>query len=293
MPQGRYYLGRVIKLGQLNQELFINTITKSPIVNIGKFAWAITDVIDKRNDVSPYIFGHLSKFATDGQVKKVDTGERSQIDEVAKNLLIASSPFVYLPQYSGIAYLHVWNQIQEDVFPRRFKSIIEAAFDNIFVECSIKPISDYGTFIAKLREIDQFVEISATVHPPNPLFGRLWESLKDYVDKRNASELSVKETSTKRDGIDTNIINLMDGIQKNPQFSPKYTPDITDSALLMATDGYGRGKVIGEHNGEERIIKTSDTKKSFLNDKEPVIHDLATKATKQFELINRERDMKH
>lgn len=293
MRQGRYYLGRVIKLGRLNQELLMDAIVKSPVVNIGKFAWAITDVVDKRNDDFPYLFGHLSKFSLEGQVTKVDISERSQVDEIAENLLIASAPFVYLPQYSGIAYLHVWNQIQEEVFPRRFKSIIEAAYDYFFVECNIEPISDYSTFVSKLREIDQFIEISANVHPPNPLFGRLWNSLRDYVNKRNASEVSLRETTTKNEGIDTNIIPLMDGILEDPQFSPETPPDITDAALLMAADGYGNGKVLGKHNGEERIIKTSDTKKSFLDDKEPDAHELAEKVAKQFEIITQERDMGH
>jgi len=293
MQQGRYYLGRVIKLGRLNQELFMNAIVESPVVTVSKFAWAITDVIDKRGDNLPYLFGHLSKFSLEGQVTKVNISKRSQIDESAENLLIASSPFIYLPNYSGIAYLHVWNQIQEEVFPKRFKAIIEAAYDNFFVECNIEPISDYSTFVSKLREIDQFIEISANINPPNPLFGRLWGSLKDYVEKRNASELSIKEITTNNRGLSTNIIVLMDGILENPQFSPETPPDITDTALLMAADGYGNGKVIGRHNGEERIIRTSDTKKSFLDNKEPVVHELAEKVAKQFEIVTQERDMNH
>ncbi len=50
-----------------------------------------------------------------------------QVRAIAPNLLEASAPFVYLPEFSGLAFLHVWNGIQEDVFPRRFKAIIEAA----------------------------------------------------------------------------------------------------------------------------------------------------------------------
>ena len=208
MPQGTYYLGRVIKLGRLTQELFMNAISDSPIVNHGKFAWAITDVIDRRNETLPFVFGRLSKFAQEGRVKVVDTQEKSQVDALTENLLIASAPFVYLPEYSGIAYLHVWNQIQEDVFPRRFASIIEAAYSNFFVSCSIEPISDYSTFVAKLGEMDQFTEISAKIHPPNPVFGRLWASLKDYVDKRNASELSLKETAKGNESLETDIAYL-------------------------------------------------------------------------------------
>lgn len=33
-----------------------------------------------------------------------------------ENLVIATSPFIYLVDFSGLAYLHVWNQIERDTF---------------------------------------------------------------------------------------------------------------------------------------------------------------------------------
>jgi hypothetical protein len=293
MQQGRYYLGRVIKLGVLTQELFMNAIVDSPTVAIGKFNWTITDVVDKRNEGFPYVFGKLSKFASEGYVTVVDTDARSQIDEPTENLLIASAPFVYLPNFSGMAYLHVWNQIQEELFPRRFKTIIEAAYNNFFVECTVEPISDYRAFAAKLQEINTFTEISAKVHPPNPLFGRLWGSLNEYVKKRQASEMSVKEVSSDNEGLKTDIIALIIGIMENPQYDPPTIPDITDSALLMAADGYGRGKVVGERSGGKVVIRTSETKKSFLLERNPAPDELAEESRKHFGQINEERDMQH
>ncbi len=293
MPRGRYYLGRVIKLGQLDQDMLMNAIAEAPTLTIGKFAWTITDVTDKREYDLPFVFGRLSKFSREGHVTIVDTDSKSQIDALAENLLIASSPFVYLPEYSGIAYLHVWNGIQEEIFPRRFKSIIEATYDNFFVDCSIEPVSDYKAFTSKLKEIDLFTEISAKVYPPNPLFGRLWSSLKDYVKKRNATELSVKETSEEGKGIKTNIINLMVGIMENPQYVPEEEADITDAALLMSADGYGRGKVVGESDGAEVIIRTTETQKSFLHTKEPDPEEFAKESEQHFKKISKERDMDH
>ena len=99
-----------MKLGRLDQGLLIDAIVKSPTVSIGKYDWTITDVVDKRSEI-PFVFGKLSKFAKEGYVTIVDTDAKSQVDEPTENLLIASAPFVYLPDYSGVAYLHVWNQI--------------------------------------------------------------------------------------------------------------------------------------------------------------------------------------
>ena len=137
MRLGRYYLGRVSKLGRLTESMLIDAILDSPIILSAKYEWKITDVVDGRHETPPFIYGELSKFHPVGDVTVVDTEENAKVAQPTKNLHVASSPFVYLPDFSGIAYLHVWNQIQKDVFPRRFKSIIEKAYDNFFcaVQC--------------------------------------------------------------------------------------------------------------------------------------------------------------
>src|SRR5471032_769354 len=293
MARGRYYLSRVIKLGLLDQEKLMLAILNSPIVEIGKFDWTITDVVDARSEGAPFIFGKLSKYAKNGRVKIVDENSKSQINTEAPNLLEASSPFIYLPNYSGLIFLHVWNGIQEDVFPRRFKAIIEKAYDNFFVNCEVEPVSDYKAFVAKLQAIDTFTELSAKVYPPNPMFGRLWESLNEYVKKRKVSDVVLKETSMNFSGIDKKIVSLIKNILENPNYQPDVEPDITDAAILMAADGYGSGKVSGLENGVEVIVRTSDTQKSFLFNPDPHPTELAAAALGHFSKISTERDMKH
>lgn len=292
MRKGRYYLGRVIKIN-LNQKQLMDAIANSQIVSIGKFDWTITDVVDARGEESPYVFGKLSKYAKDGHAIVIDEVKRAQADTAVPNKLEASSPFIYLPDYSGIAFLHVWNGIQEDVFPRRFKTIIEAAFDGFMVACDVEPVTDYRAFTARLRKLSRFTELSATVYPPNPLFGRLWGSLNEYINRRNASEVSVKEQTTKSEGIKSQVIDLMDKILESPNYEPIASPEIGDAAILMAADGYGRGKVVGIENGEEVVIKTSDTQKSFLFSQVPQSQELAQKTRIVFERVSVERDMKH
>lgn len=292
MRRGRYYLGRVVKIN-LDQGGLMDAIANAPIVNIGKFDWTITDVKDCRDETIPYVFGKMSKYAKEGHAKVIDEIQKSQVDADVPNLLEASSPFVYMPEFSGIAFLHVWNGIQEEVFPRRFKSIIEAAFDNLFVACDIEPISDYRAFTSRLKKLQELNELSATVHPPNPLFGRLWGSLNDYIASRNATEVTVKEQSSRSGGIKSKLIALMDNIMDSPGYEPEVVPDIGDAAILMAADGYGRGKVVGIENGEEVVLRTSDTQKSFLHAKEPIPGELAIKSRIQLEKVSEERDMDH
>lgn len=293
MKRGRYYLSRVIKLGELNQSRLLDAIAKAPVVPIGKFVWTITDVTDHRDAISPYVFGNLAKFSRQGMVKLVDEPAKQQVEAVAPNLLEASAPFVYLPEFSGLTFLHFWNGIQEDVFPRRFKAIIEAAYDNFFVDCTIEPVADYRVFLDKLRSLNKITQLSAHVHPPNPLYGRLWGSLDKYVKRRQASEVVIRETSDSSKGLSTDLIKLIERILENPKYQPKSEPDITDAAMLMAADGYGYGKAVGIEGDAEVIVRTTESQKSFLFEKEPEPEMLAIAARLQFERVSVERDMGH
>lgn len=143
-------------------------------------------------------------------------------------------------------------------------SVIEAAFDGFMVACDVEPISDYRAFTSRLKKLSHFTEFSATVYPPNPLFGRLWGSLNEYIDSRNASEVAIKEQTSKSKGLKSKIVELMDRIIESPDYEPDEIPAIGDAAILMAADGYGRGKVVGIENGDEVVIKTSDTQKVFF-----------------------------
>lgn len=293
MRRGRYYLGRVVKLGWLDQDKLVQAIQDSAIVSVRNYTWTITDILQGTIDNHSYIFGKLSKFSQEGHVTVVDQENKSQLDAIAPNLLQASSPFVYLPNYSGIAYLHVWNGIQEDVFRRRFKAIIEATYDNFFVDCTVEPIADYGTFVRKISKLARLRVISAKVHPPNPLFGRIWRRLDSYIERRNADEVVVKETKEGGDGIQSQVVVLINAILQEPSFEPEDPPDITDAALLMAADGYGTGKVIGEDGDSLVTIRTGDTQKNFLFDKNPVPSELALKAKMALDRVSTERNMRH
>lgn len=293
MENGQYYLGRVIKMGLLNQTRLMDAIVQCPPRTIGKFSWAITDVVDRRDEELPHVFGKLSKYSAEGEVTVVDTSKKHQVPAVAKNLLVASSPFVYLPEYSGIAHLHVWNEIQEDVFPRRFKALIESLYENFFVDCTIEPISDYRAFITKLREMERITEISAKVNPPNPLFGRLWKRLREYIEDRNATEVLVREQNRDGGALNTEVVKLIEQIVEKHGPISDSLPSITDAALLMAADGYGHGKIVGEKKDERVIVRTSDTRRSFPFPKDPDHLALAKEAEAHMRSVSDERGMEH
>lgn len=290
--RGTYYLSRIIKIGEhLTQDALIEAIKNSSKVKQGNYNWTITDVVTGFDGDYPYIFGNLSKYNEEREVKLIDEIGKVQVNAVAQDLLKASTPFVYLPDFSGIAYMHVWNDIEFEVFPNRFEEIIKSYYDGFFVDCKLDPISDLRKFLDKLIAIDKITEINAKVHPTNPLFGRLWSDLDDYVKRRNADVLEVHEKSNS--GLKTRIKDLIKGILKDNSWKPAKKADLTDAAILMAADGYGIGSATGIDNGNEVEVHTSKTRKTFLFHKNPEPHLLAKKARIIFNKISIERDMKH
>jgi hypothetical protein len=297
--RGRYYLSRIIKLGQLNQDNLIRAMMKPASIVTGKYAWTLTDVrVFERNKKIMYVFGKLSKYNPEGSVRVVNEREKAETSVVEPNLIEASSPFIYIPEFSGLAYLHVWNRIERETFAKRFSRIIEESFENFFVECKIEPITDLRKFIEKLASIDTFTEISAKVHPPNPLFGRAWQNLREYLEKRQASELSLKEVGDEKkplnSHLETHVRGLVDQTDKERYF-PSEPVDITDAAILMAVDGYGDGRIVGRERETRStvILKVSEKHVSFLFEADPSPDQLFEEAHKQFRKISNERIMDH
>lgn len=295
--RGRYYLGRVIKLGRLDVDKLLSALKTPHSIQVGNYSWTISDAQFVPGEKFPkYVYGHLTKFQPEGVVRVVDEKQHAQEEAIAQNLIEASSPFVYLPEFSGIAYLQVWNQIERDTFIARFTDIIKAAYDNFFVDLLIEPITDLRTFSAKLKTIDTFLEVSATVHPPNPLFGRAWKNLQEYLVRRNSTELTLKEKGIEGKPLKTDLAKHVAAVlrqSENKPYIPESPLDLPDAAVLMAADGYGQGQVVGTDNGSLVTIRTTETHKSFLYSTSPEPEALYREALKHFEGISRERNMEH
>jgi len=298
MPRQRmYYLGRVQKLGELSEASLVRALQSATTIEANNYAWTFTDVVLGGNVSSPeYVFGYLSKFRPEGVVRAVDRERGIREEHPEPDLLVESSPFVYVPAFSGIAYQHVWNAIEREVFARRFKDLVEGAFDRFFVGCGIEPIADLRSFVARLRALEKITEISAKVHPPNPLFGRAWKDLRDYLRRRATAELAVREKGTENTPIRTAVLQHLMGLLEQTDSIP-YEPgepvDLPDAALLMAMDGYGRGAVHGLEGSASVTIRTGEMQKSFRFDASPSARELYEEARRVLEGVNRERDLGH
>lgn len=294
--RGTYYAGRVLKLGLLNQEMLLDAIKKPISVKYRGNAWTFIDVDEYKQAGHHYIFGRLSKYAPEGEVGVVDESTRSEKKQIEPNLLVASSPFVYIPAHSGIVFLNVSGQIEVSTFITRFCEIVERTHHNFFVDCDIELVTDLKTFAAKLSSLQGIFKIEARVSPPNPLFSPLWESLERYLRGRNTDRMTVIEDAPEADVLKTDLPSLVEAASlqtEESRFAPPLPIPIGDAAILMAADGYGSGIIRGRRDDEVVVIKTSETALNFSFDKTPDPYALYTKANEIFRRIEKQRHMEH
>ena len=293
--QGRYFLGRIHKVGVLTNAKIIEAIHDPVPIRRGKYNWTIVGIHEGMVEDAKYLYGELTKYDAAGEVAVVDANNKTEQTLVAPGLIVDKSPFVFFECFSGFAYLHVWNSIPEDVFRKRLAELITAKYDNFFVSCEIEPISDMREFTAKIAEIKHVTEIKAKVFPPNPLFGSCWENLKQYLFARGTQVLDVKEEGSKEPGgLNTDIQGVVEKVATGQSLSNIPPLPLVDAAILMATDGYGRGKITGvDGNGSQIVVCTTETQKSFLFAKDPDGHQLAIETYRQHTTIIEERKMRH
>ena len=137
--------------------------------------------------------------------KILDPKKHSEVIQKQTNLIIAKSLFIYLPEFSGIAFLKVSNQIEPDIFAKRFSEIVKESYQNFFMDCAIEMVTDLRSFSVKLSSLDGIYKISAKINPPNPLFGPLWKNLKNYLLMRNTEKMKIEEESPEKTPIDTKL----------------------------------------------------------------------------------------
>lgn len=295
--QTRFYLGRVLKRSEMTKEKIFEAVREPATIEFRGTRYSFTDF---QAFGSPGretgFYAKLAKYKQKGAVEIVREDEHASAETQVRNLIDAASAFVYIPEFSGIAYRHVWNALPRDQFERVFKDLVQHKF--ILAGCDIEPVTDLRTFVMRLSRLDRITELDATVSPPNPLFGPCWKSLSEYLRKRKLTEIHINEQSAI--GIDTRLkeiaVAVLDAEQAAQTLMVLMEPllhGVGDAALLMAADGYGRARIKGLEGAHETTIRTSDNQKSFLLESDSHPHALFDAASTAFTKISAERGLEH
>lgn len=294
----RYYLARVLKRSNLTTDRIVLAMREPVTVEYRGTRYSFVDYKEVRSDNGALgFYAKLAKYKQQGAVEVVREEQHASAETSVPNLIDAASPFVYLPSFSGLAYRHIWNSFPSDRFERVFKELIESKYDKFFVGCDIEPITNLQTFAARLAKLERITELQATVVAPNPLFGPCWKSLSEYVRQRELDEAQIKEQASA--GIRTRLPAIADAVLREtegtqlPELMEPLLDGVGDAALLMAADGYGRGRVKGTEDGKEVVIRTSENQRSFAFEGEPTPELLFEEAHRAFTQLNDEQGLEH
>lgn len=279
---GTFLLGRVIKFGILDKDKLIEALSNSKGIKTPKFKWLITDTFHQEKGDFEYFFGILSKYSPEGETQVIDEKSKKTVEDITTNLAIASSPFVFIPEFSGIGYLRIWNQIDDETFKGRLSDLVNDYFQNFFVGLEINDITENIKFADQLKEFEQINRIECEIFQPNPLYGDIWKHLKEYLIDRNSKELTIIEECKSQGGIKSNL---------NGESNSKLT--LTDAAVYMSMDGYGKGKIKGIVQGKEKEIRTTGNPLFFKCEKTIHHKDLADILYKELKEINVKRKLNH
>lgn len=302
MPRDvRFYLGRVIKLGRIDEAAVEAALVDPVSVRRGTSVYTFTDIVVERDGASTkFIYAKLAKYTPQGSVDVVNPKEHVALPADVPNLLVAASAFIYLPAFSGIAYQHVWNKIARDQFEGAFGDLVTQKHEAFFAKSTIEPISDFRTFVQRVALLNKVYRIKADVRPPNPLFGPAWKSLLDYIKARNLGEVKVDESAADNRGVNTSLPVIAASADRGDldenrmvEISESTNGGITDAAVLMAADGYGRASVEGERANRKVVVRTSDNQVQFSFEGEPQPTELYEKSKEILARIDEERYLKH
>jgi hypothetical protein len=170
--------------------------------------------------------------------------------------------------------------------------LIRAFHHGFFIECELQAIADLSRFLTKLAQLDEVTEFSASVSPPNPLFGIFWQPLKEYVEQRRLKRLTIKEKSKPETGIATTTPEIARRIEGGDVEAAAPAP-IGDAAILMAADGYGKAEVTGKRGAQTVVVKTAQNAVQIKLDVAVTVPELAAAVVREVVRINATRNLKH
>ena len=86
----------------------MDAICNPAIIKVRNHKWTITNIIDGRGDekIGPFIYGNLTKYI-DESVSIVNENQHELNQLLISDRAKASSPFVYIPEFSEIGRAHV------------------------------------------------------------------------------------------------------------------------------------------------------------------------------------------
>jgi len=272
----------------------------APTVQSKEYAWTVLDAAKgsvRQAQEIEYVFGKLVKYDHDAVVDVVDESNRRVRPQITHDLVTAASPFIYIPSHACFSHQHVWNQIRPADFRKHIANLIKDFHAGFFVDCELHAIVEMQKFALRLADLSEIERIRATVKPPNPLFSPHWKSLKDYLHKRRASQLHLREQADHGNALDSSLIEAakatLEALDQDEASSIVEPLPLADAAVLMAADGYGSAEIVGKSGTVAHVIRTTDNVVELKLPADEAPDVIAAATYSAIERINKRRSLTH
>lgn len=251
-----FLFGRLNVLGKWdNKRSFLHqALSSGEIEKQRKFKYGIFNVEDLSLDGEIFASGQLVKYKPLLEGEIVDETKKQVVEGGLPDGVVAKSDF-FLHYASGIiAYRPITNRLSEKQFRGMFSRLIEAGHYNFFISAEIRLIEEEYGIIEAVKKFDVIRRISIELHPTNPSNRDLYRCIDERLKKLRAE--SMRQIVEAKEG----------GLNKDA-----LSEDEVYKGIVMAADGYGRGRVQGILDGASVTISTgqSPVKKDILDTDNP------------------------
>lgn len=252
-----YYVGRLNLVSAYHDEkktFLLNGLNSHTALPVKTYEYGFFTVEEVQYDGEEYLSGFLVKYRPSEPTEVVDTATREIEDSEFRDKVRAKSRF-FLHIKTGIIIYQVFGEFNERSFKKNFCDLLERAYDNFFVQAEIQTINEEVSFFESVDRLDAISKVIIYLHPSNPSSREIWRKQDERLqDLKIESYTEIYKFKSSSNG----------AIAKEDQE--------IGSKLHMASDGYGKAKIIGKVDGETKVVSTGDN---------PVVCSVETEADEE------------
>lgn len=239
-----FFFGRLNVLGSTEDKYrFINDALNAGAAEIfGKFKYGFFDIQEVTLNNEVFAFGRIVKYKPLLEGEVVDEGAHALIEGGLPQRVVAKAEFFLHHRTSVIAFRPVASRISSGQFRLVFSRLIEAGHQKYFVSAQIDTIEEELEIRDALQKLEIVRRISIDIHPTNPSNRPVYQNVNERLKALEAQRLR-QVIEGGENGLNKRHIENDDAFR----------------GLLMAADGYGKGRIEGSIQGNKVVITTEDS----------------------------------
>jgi len=238
----KYYFGRlnIISAYEEEKKSFLERgLNSGVLIPERNYTWGFFEV-ESVLEEGDFLSGFLVKYRPLDPEQFVNIETREIEEQDIRNRIRAKSRF-FLHVTTGIIAYQSVTEINEKSFRENFAKLLEASYDNLFIDAEIQSINQEESFFESIKRFDSVAKVSIYLHPSNPSSRNLWKRVDErFKNLGLESYTEIYKLKEDRRNLD---------IEGDEEINSK---------LHMASDGYGKAKVRGKKDGEYETITTGD-----------------------------------